>query len=125
MVEELRLRYEIIDAGLSYEVGVAGARLSSSQRQKLGLARSLIKQPDLLIVNEALAGLDTAAERRIIARAREQMQSRGIFWVLARVKLAEMFDRVVVMERGRLVGDGEYTALLEENAQLRGLLEQE
>jgi ABC-type multidrug transport system fused ATPase/permease subunit len=125
VVESLELRADITETGLAYEVGVGGARLSVTQRQKLGLVRSLIKKPDLLIVNEAMAGLDTAAERRLINRIREQMQSRGIFWVLARAQLAENFDRVMVMERGKLVGNDSYHDLVENNHQFQQLLEDE
>ena len=66
VVESLDLRKDIIEAGLNYEVGVGGGRLSATQRQKLGLARALIKTPDLLIANEALSSLDQASERRLI-----------------------------------------------------------
>ncbi|MEM7294316.1 MAG: ATP-binding cassette domain-containing protein, partial [Pseudomonadota bacterium] len=125
VVDELGLRGEIVEAGLAYEVGVGGARLSSAQRQKLGVARCLLKNPDLLVVNEALSGLDTAAERRIIERICAQMSGQGIFWVLARVKLAELFGNVMVIERGKLTAEGAYADLAESSEQLRGLLEQE
>ena len=125
VVGALELRSDIIDTGIGYEVGVAGARLSSVQRQKLGLARCLIKSPDLLIVNEAMAGLDTAAERRLIGRVREQMKSRGIFWVLARSRLAENFDSTLVMVRGKLVANGPFGELSESSRDLQQLLEDE
>jgi putative ABC transport system ATP-binding protein len=122
VVKDLGLRDDIIDAGLNYEVGVAGARLSATQRQKLGLARGLIKSPDILVINEATAILDTAAEKRLIFQVREQMKSRCLFWVLARTQLAENFDKVLVMERGKIVGDDEYKTLEKNNSQLQKLL---
>ncbi|MCZ6578127.1 MAG: ABC transporter ATP-binding protein [Gammaproteobacteria bacterium] len=125
VIESLELRADITEIGLAYEVGVGGARLSVTQRQKLGLVRCLIKKPDLLIVNEAMAGLDTAAERRLIKRVREQMQSRGIFWVLARAQLAENFDSVMVMVRGKLVANDPYQELVENNPHFQQLLEDE
>jgi ABC-type methionine transport system ATPase subunit len=125
VVESLGLRADITETGLAYEVGVGGARLSVTQRQKLGLVRSLIKKPDFLIVNEAMSGLDTAAERRLINRVREQMQSRGIFWVLARAQLAENFDRVMVMVRGKLVANDPYHDLVDKNPHFQQLLEDE
>jgi ABC-type multidrug transport system fused ATPase/permease subunit len=96
-----------------------------AQKQKLGLVRCLIKAPDLLIVNEALSSLDTASERRLIGRVREQMKSRGIFWVLTRTQLAENFDSVIVMERGKLVTNQPYAELVEGNVQFQQLLENE
>ncbi|MFV2031914.1 MAG: ABC transporter transmembrane domain-containing protein [Gammaproteobacteria bacterium] len=123
VVKKLELRSDIIDSGLDYEVGVAGSRLSLAQRQKMGLVRCLIKAPDLLIVNEAMASLDTAAERRLIKGVREQMKSRAIFWGLARAQLAENFDRVMVMEQGKLVAYDRYNELVDGNSQFQLLLE--
>ena len=122
VVKGLELRDDIIDAGLNFEVGVAGARLSATQRQKLGLARGLIKSPDILVINEATAILDTAAEKRLISQVREQMKSRCLFWVLARTQLAESFDNVLVMERGKIVGNGKYSDLENSNSQFQQLL---
>ncbi|MDJ0777246.1 MAG: ABC transporter transmembrane domain-containing protein [Gammaproteobacteria bacterium] len=122
VVDSLDLRNDIIAAGLAYEVGVAGGRLSAIQRQKLGLARALLKRPDLLIVNEALAGLDSASERRLIANVRREMGERGILWVLGRVQLADQFDHVMVMERGRVVDQGSYGEIEQGSDHFRQLL---
>ncbi len=123
IIEDLELRPDIIDAGLDYEVGVAGARLSSAQRQKLGLARSLIKHPDLLIVNEATGAMDTSAERRLIEGIKQHMDNRGIFWVLARAQLAEKFENVMVMERGKITDSGKYNQISLTSKPLQQLLE--
>ena len=125
VVQDLGLRKDIINAGLGYDVGVAGGRLSSSQRQKLGLARALLKAPDLLIVNEALSSLDTTAERRLIEKVRVRMKSGGILWILGRIQLAELFDIVIVMERGRLVDQGPYEKIQSSNEHFQQLLESE
>jgi putative ABC transport system ATP-binding protein len=125
VVESLELRSDITEAGLAYDVGVGGSRLSVMQKQKLGLVRCLIKAPDLLVINEALTSLDTSTERRLIDRVREQMQSRGVFWVLTRAQLAENFESVIVMERGKLVANQPYSELVEGNAQFQQLLEDE
>jgi putative ABC transport system ATP-binding protein len=125
VVESLGLRNQIIEAGLRYEVGVAGGRLSSVQRQKLGLARSLLKAPDLLIINEALSSLDTASERRLIGNVRQKMENRGILWMLGRVQLAEQFDAVMVMERGKLVDKGPFTEMQTSSEHFQHLLTSE
>jgi putative ABC transport system ATP-binding protein len=125
VVDSLGLREDIIEAGLGYDVGVAGGRLSSSQRQKLGVARALLKAPDLLIVNEALSSLDTTAERRLIENIRQQMQSRGILWILGRVQLAELFDTVMIMERGKLLDQGPYGEIQSTNEHFQQLLQTE
>ena len=125
VVTALDLRKNIIVAGLSYEVGVAGGRLSAIQRQKLGLARSLLKTPDLLVVNEALSSLDPASERRLIGNVRKLMASHGILWVLGRVQLAEQFDSVMVMERGRMVDNGSFAEMQDKSAHFQQLLNAE
>ncbi len=122
VVESLGLREDIIRAGLDYQVGVGGGRLSSIQRQKLGVARGLLKAPDLLIVNEALSALDTASERRLIENIRKLMASHGIIWILGRVQLAELFDSVMVLESGRLLEQGSFESLRQSNEHFQQLL---
>ncbi|MCP4432637.1 MAG: ABC transporter ATP-binding protein [Gammaproteobacteria bacterium] len=123
IIEDLKLRPDIINAGLEYQVGVAGKRLSPSQRQKLGLARCLIKQPELLVINDATTGLDAMSERRIIERILAFMESRGVFWVLGRPQLAEQFEQVMVMERGKLTDNGKYNEISQTSKPLQQLLE--
>ena len=122
VVNSLHLRNDIIEAGLRYEVGVAGGRLSAIQRQKLGLARVLLKQPDLLVINEALSSLDPSSERRLIENVKQVMGDRGILWVLGRVQLAEQFDSVMVMERGKLLDQGSFEEMQQNNEHFQQLL---
>ena len=65
MLNELGLRDSVIEVGLEYNVGVGGKRLPATQRQKLGIARALIKRPQLLVVNEAVAVFDGRTQDRI------------------------------------------------------------
>jgi len=93
---------------LDYYVGVACRRLSGSQRQKLGIARALIKRPQLLIVNEAVAVFDGRTQVRIrdniLAAARKD--ERGVLWIASRPAQAEPFEQVVVMQGGRIAAHG-------------------
>ncbi len=125
VVETLGLRNDIIAAGLDYEVGVAGGRLSPIQRQKLGLARVLLKAPDFLVINEALSSLDPASHRRLIVNVKKAMQGRGILWILGRVQLAEQFEEVVVMERGKILDTGSFTEMKDKNDHFQLLLASE
>jgi putative ABC transport system ATP-binding protein len=122
VISTLGLQDDIIRAGLDYEVGVGGSRLTSMQRQKTGLARSLLKSPDLLVVNEALSGLDATSERRIIQKIISSNQSLGLFWVLGRSELAELFENVFVMERGKLQDKGSFEDIKVGNEHFRELL---
>jgi hypothetical protein len=68
VLAELNLRDSVIDVGLEYNVGVAGKRLPATQRQKLGIARALIKRPQFLVVNEAVAVRGGGRARRGVDR---------------------------------------------------------
>src|SRR3546814_1356328 len=62
VLDDLRLRETVIEVGLDFNVGIGGSRLNAVQRQKLALARALLKRPDLLVANEAISVLDRSEE---------------------------------------------------------------
>ncbi|HEY6981193.1 ABC transporter ATP-binding protein [Reyranella sp.] len=107
VLAELSLRDSVIEVGLEYNVGVAGKRLPATQRQKLGIARALIKRPQFMVVNEAVAVFDGRTQDRIrdniLAAAKA---GRGVVWIANRPNQAESFDQVVVMQAGKIVVQG-------------------
>ena len=111
VLDQLGLRATVIEVGLDYHVGIGGNRLSAAQRQKVGLGRALLKRPDILIVNDALAVLDGGSQARLLRRVLEQRKGRGVIWTLQRPDAAEHFDRVLVMNEGRLVEQGSFADL--------------
>lgn len=122
VVEAAGLRDTITGVGLAYECGIAGARLTNQQRQKLGLARAVLKRPDLLILCEATAVLDGPVQTRVQKALREEFQGRGLIWALHRASLADGFDRVLVMSGGRLVEQGTFGELKRDGSQLSQLV---
>jgi putative ABC transport system ATP-binding protein len=108
VLNELDLRNSVIEVGLDYNVGVAGKRLPATQRQKLGIARALIKRPQLLIVNEAVAVFDGRTQDRIrdniLAAAKKD--GRGVVWIASRPGQAEPFEQIVVMQGGKIAAQG-------------------
>ena len=106
VVEELGLRREIVDLGLDFEVGIGGSRLSAAHRQRLGLARALIKRPDLLVIDHATAALDPAGQAAILARLLREPIGAGLVWVMNDIAQAEPFDRIILMEGGRVLQQG-------------------
>lgn len=104
-LDRLDVRDLIIDAGLSFNCGAGGKRLSTVQRQKLSLARALIKDPTFLVVNGALANLDDAQKARIVERVLACRRSRATIWVLSKDDLADRFERTLLFENGRLKAD--------------------
>ncbi|MCZ6522630.1 MAG: ABC transporter transmembrane domain-containing protein [Alphaproteobacteria bacterium] len=122
VVAELDLRQAVTQVGLDFDVGIAGSRLSGSQRQKLALARAILKRPDVLIISEATAPLDSASQSRILAGLLEEFAGRSLIWSLHRAGPAESFDRVLVMRGGRVVEQGSYAELNKDGSYFKELL---
>jgi energy-coupling factor transporter ATP-binding protein EcfA2 len=111
VLKALALRPAVIDVGLDYQVGNAGSRLSLAERQRAAIARALLKRPDLLILNEATAALDGAAQAKVTEGLRQELAGRGLIWVLHRASLARDFDRILVMSAGKLQEQGRFAEL--------------
>lgn len=122
-LDTLGLRGAVLEAGLEFEVGVGGARLSTGQRQKLGIARALLKRAELIILNETTSALDPSAQDRLAEKILDARGRRGIVWIVNRVTMASKFDRVIVMDEGRLSEQGSFDELDKDGTALRGLLE--
>jgi ABC-type multidrug transport system fused ATPase/permease subunit len=122
VLEELGLRRTLIEVGLDYPVGTGGSRLSEAQRQKLAIASAVLKRPDLMALNDATAVLDGATETALLERLRLEFADRSLVWSLHRPRLASAFDRVLVMEHGRLVDQGPPAELEKPGSPLAPLL---
>jgi len=105
VLAERDLRYDVTLAGLDAEVGIGGGRLSFVQRQKLAIARALLKTPRTLILNEATAGFDPEEDLRLRGAVFAWMAGGRIVWVLGREQDLDGFDRVLEMDGGRIVAD--------------------
>lgn len=117
---------DVLDVGLNFNVGVGGRRLTGAQRQKLDVARALLKRADFLIVNRPLSALDQRTQdqilRNVLVEARRDDRTPAIIWVLSNPAMGAMFDRVLVFDAGRLVDDGTHETLLAGNGIFRELL---
>lgn len=125
VLEDQGLRSTVMAAGLEYQAGIAGSRLSGAQRQKLAIARSVMKRPDVLIVSEATAALENVSQNRILGNILEEFQGRGVIWSLHRASMARQFDRVLVMKNGRIEQQGTYEEVDAEGSTFRELLQNE
>ena len=122
VLDELGLRRTLIAVGLDYPVGTGGSRLSEVQRQKLAIAAAVLKRPDIIALNDATAALDGATESGILERLKAEFAERSVVWSLHRSRLASSFDRVLVMEHGRVVGQGLYRDLEKSGSALAPLM---
>ncbi|MDK1386008.1 Lactococcin-G-processing and transport ATP-binding protein LagD [Ensifer psoraleae] len=109
LFESLGLYNDVLAFGLDFNVGAGGKRLTAGQRQKLNLARALIRVSDFYIFNQPLLALDQRAQeqitRNVFAFLRQDERKPAIVWVLANPALSELFDREAYFENGRLVSD--------------------
>ena len=110
VVDSLEMRAKVMEVGLDFEVGIGGGRLSAALRQKLAIARCVLKRPDILIVNEATAAFDSATQARILEALRAEFAGRCLIWVVHHPDMARGFDRVLVLEAGRLAQSGSLEA---------------
>ena len=112
---------EALPDGFETQVGEGGARLSGGQIQRLALARAYLKNPRLLILDEATANLDMESEAQVLAAITELARGRTVIVIAHRLAMAERAQRVLVLQNGRVAQAGTHTALLAQAGPYRAL----
>ncbi len=116
--------HEFIDAwpqGYETFLGERGQRLSGGQRQRLAIARALVKNPSLLLLDEATASLDAESERLVQEALDNLSQNRTVLVIAHRLATVRRADRILVIDQGRLVAEGRHDELVRDNALYRRL----
>jgi len=98
-----------------------GVNMSGGQRQRLAIARALLRQPELLIFDEATSHLDTATERAIQASLTTALAGRTVVLVAHRLSTIREADLIYVLQRGRIVQEGTHRQLLAQEGVYRML----
>ncbi len=111
--------------GLEARVGEGGKYLSGGQRQKVTIARAVLKNPSLLLLDEATASLDEASQARVTDLLRADFKGRTVVSISHRLSTVRDYDRIVVLDRGEIAQAGPYDQLAAADGIFRNLVDQE
>jgi ATP-binding cassette subfamily B protein len=102
------------DRGLDTLIGEGGVKVSGGEKQRLSIARALLRQPHLMVFDEATSSLDSLTEEEVTRTIREVARDRRVMTVLIAHRLSTVMhaDRIYVLERGRIVEEGRHESLL-------------
>jgi ABC-type multidrug transport system fused ATPase/permease subunit len=110
--------------GYETEVGEKGVNLSEGQKQRLSIARALIKDPDILVLDEPSSSLDTLTERSIFQSLPALVRDKTLFVVAHRISTIRDADRILLLNKSRLIAVGTHESLMETNGYYRSLFTQ-
>lgn len=99
--------------GIDMSVGERGGRISGGQRQSVGIARAVIHEPNILLLDEPTSSMDNASEQVIKKNLQEFLQGRTVVLITHRTSLLSLVDRILVLDDGQLVADGPKQQVLE------------
>ncbi|MEJ0055453.1 MAG: ABC transporter ATP-binding protein [Bacteroidota bacterium] len=111
--------------GFNTRVGERGITLSGGQKQRVSIARAIVREPKILMLDDALSAVDTKTENTILNSMKSIMQGRTTIIISHRVSSAKLANKIIVLSDGILVEEGTHEALLEHNGVYRELYEKQ
>ena len=114
---------EQLPNGFETTIGEGGGKLSGGQKQRIAIARAILKNPPIMILDEATSALDTQSERLVQDALDNLMSNRTSLVIAHRLSTIVNADKIVVMERGRIMEEGTHNELLERNGIYKKLID--
>ncbi|GAF64133.1 ABC transporter ATP-binding and permease protein [Bacillus sp. TS-2] len=111
--------------GIQTPVGERGVKLSGGQKQRIAIARAILRNPEILLLDEATAHLDSASEQLVQEALNELMKGRTTFVIAHRLSTVRHADQIIVMEKGQISGRGTHEGLMREHDFYQKLVKQQ
>lgn len=106
---------QFLPQGLSTLVGEKGVALSGGQKQRVSIARALIAEPEILILDDALSAVDARTEAQIIHNIRTERAGKTTLITTHRLSAVQHADHIIVLDDGKIIESGTHEELLQEN----------
>jgi ATP-binding cassette subfamily B protein len=111
--------------GFNTRIGERGITLSGGQKQRVSIARAIVREPKILMLDDALSAVDTKTENNILNSMKRIMQGKTTIIISHRVSSAKLANKIVVLIDGQIVEQGTHEALIEQNGLYRELYEKQ
>jgi ATP-binding cassette, subfamily B, bacterial len=114
---------EVLPQGFATPVGERGVKLSGGQKQRIAIARVILKNPTVVILDEATSALDTETEEQVRKTLETVARNRTTILVAHRLSTVRNADRIIVLDQGQIIEDGNHESLLEKKGKYWSLCE--
>ena len=114
---------EALPEGYQTRVGEGGANLSGGERQRISIARAILKDAPIIVLDEATASVDPENERELLKAVRELTRDKTILMIAHRLSTVRDADQIIVLDKGRVVQQGTHTELIKQDGLYRRFVE--